>query len=394
MVQVKSDLAEHFELHDDVVMPNYRAMDEIPENVAPPPYAEIIWADDLAIAVAHKDPEVVIERIKLATQKVFNRCCRLSLIPNLAKGKTEIILRLKGKNSRQLRAHYFNQEEPHVIIDDVDEDFKKVRLASRYKHLGTQIHTKGGLIYEIKARLGAALGVYRQHRRQVFQNKKIDLEKRKMLLRTLVLSIVRYNTGTWSELTKGEFRYFKSRLYRMYRGIARGEVGEEEQRRWNDERLLAYLELPCAQTLLHEARLSYMISALRSGPQVLWRLAASEQYWLRGVREAVVWAHTNPDMEECAKNQPQTIQEVDTTSSGPCMCPTKVAYRMEEWHHGFVSQCIDFGLEMEFPWPQPKGLDEGKREACLPCGRVFASRAAWPCTASRNTEESMTNVSC
>lgn len=391
MVEVKSDLAEHFEMHDDVWVPNYRAMDEIPENVAPPPYVEIIWADDLAIAVAHKDPEVVIERIKLATQKVFNRCCRLSLIPNLAKGKTEIILRLKGKNSRQLRAHYFNQEEPHVIIDDVDEDFKKVRLASRYKHLGTQIHTKGGLIYEIKARLGAALGVYRQHRRQVFQNKKIDLEKRKMLLRTLVLSIVRYNTGTWSELTKGEFRYFKSRLYRMYRGIARGEVGEEEQRRWNDERLLAYLELPCAQTLLHEARLSYMISALRSGPQVLWRLAASEQYWLRGVREAVVWAHTqlcgigpdrfgnfwNPDMEECAKNNPKRFKKWIRQAVAHACAQQKLRTEWEEWHHGFVSQCIDFGLEMEFPWPQPKAIDEDKREACLPCGRVFASRAAW-----------------
>ena len=131
------------------------------------------------VIVVHKDPGEVMRRIKLVTQKVFTRCCQHALIPNLSKGKTEILLRLRGKNSCQLRTDYFNHETPTITIEEVDEDLCKVRLAAHYKHLGTQIHIKGGLMHEIKARTGAPMSIYRKHRRQVFQNRRIDLEKPK-----------------------------------------------------------------------------------------------------------------------------------------------------------------------------------------------------------------------
>ena len=50
-----------------------------------------------------------------------------------------------------------------------------------------------------------------------------------MLLKTLVLSVVKFNVGTWPTLSEGEFAYFRTRIYKMYRGIARSEVGEEMQ---------------------------------------------------------------------------------------------------------------------------------------------------------------------
>ena len=176
---------------------------------------------------------------------------------------------------------------------------------------------------EIKARTGAAMSIYRKHRRQVFQNRRIDLEKRKMLLKTLVLSVVKFNVGTWPTLSEGEFAYFRTRIYKLYRGIVRSEVGEETQRGWNDDRVLAFLNMPNAQCLLHEARLSYMVSVLNTGPSILRRLAAGEQRWLMAVRNAGDWLYYqlrglgpdkfgnlwNPDLEQCAKENPKQFKK-------------------------------------------------------------------------------------
>lgn len=155
--KVKQDVVEHFEVDDDAVPQDYRFFYDNPESQRPPPMLDIIWADDLVVIVVHKDPGEVMRRIKLVTQKVFTHCCQHALIPNLSKGKTEILLRLRGKNSCQLRTDYFNHETPTITIEEVDEDLCKVRLAAHYKHLGTQIHIKGGLMHEIKARTGAAM---------------------------------------------------------------------------------------------------------------------------------------------------------------------------------------------------------------------------------------------
>ena len=390
MAKVKKDVMEHFEVDDAEISHDYKYFYDDPDGQQPPPMLNIIWADDLAVIVVHKDPSEVIRRIKTVTQRVFVRCSQHALIPNLSKGKTEILLRLRGKRSCQLRADYFNHELPSLEIEDVDEELCQVRLAAQYKHLGTLIHIKGGMMHEIKARTGAAMSIYRKHRRQIFQNGKIDLEKRKMLLKTLILSIVKFNTGTWPMLSDSEFGYFRSKIYKMYRGIARSVVGEEEQRSWNDDRMLAFMILPSAQCLLHEARLSYMVSVLSTGPEILKRLAAGEKHWLQAVRNAGDWLHRqlrglgpdkygnlwDPDLESCAKENPKQFKKwVRMAVQNECG-QTRPQTEWREWHHQFLQQCIDFGLELDFPWPEG-GDHKNKAEPCLPCGKLFKNKAAW-----------------
>lgn len=69
----------------------------------------------------------------------------------------------------------------------------------------------------------------------------------------------------------------------LYRVLARADVPEQQLRYWSDARVLAYLEVSSPQDILHEARLSYFASMIRSGPDELY--GASAKPIQHGIRE-------------------------------------------------------------------------------------------------------------
>ena len=104
----------------------------------PPWLLEVIWADDLALAYRCEHAgslEVALQRI---TSIVFQECSRHGLVPNLKKGKTEVLAIPKGPGCRAVRASLFNVAEPKLMVPGVPEELAEVRLVSGYKHLGTR----------------------------------------------------------------------------------------------------------------------------------------------------------------------------------------------------------------------------------------------------------------
>ena len=168
-------------------------------------------------------------------------------------------------------------------------DSNRVRLTAQYRHLGNQIHLSEKLIYEVKARMGQAMQVYRRHRRHVFQNRLLQKHKRVHLFQTLVLSVLQYNIGAWYDLSVAEMRFFRSKLYAMYRGLCRAEVREDTLRYWNDSKILAYIGLPDADTLIHGARLRYAMTLGRTAPEELWALLSVEYRWLSALGASIDW---------------------------------------------------------------------------------------------------------
>lgn len=69
----------------------------------------------------------------------------------------------------------------------------------------------------------------------------------------------------------------------VYRGLLRADIQEERLRLWNNELVLVESAT--------KARLSFVISVLKSGPKLLWTLAAAEQGWVASVRESKAWLH-------------------------------------------------------------------------------------------------------
>lgn len=235
----------------------------------PPWLLEVIWADDLALALRCSHAGSLPGALQQITSIVFQECSRHGLVPNLKKGKTEILAIPKGPGCRSVRAELFKVQEPKIVIPDVSEELAEVRLVSCYKHLGARIHIGLRHMQEIKCRMGHAWSVFKKYRRQLFQNRRLQLHRRRFLFRSMVMSVFMYNVGTWGSLLKSEFRYFEKRLHSLYRGLARGDIPEVVLRLWSNERVRAFVQLPSAQEILHGARLRYSVSLYSSGPRTL-----------------------------------------------------------------------------------------------------------------------------
>ena len=363
-----------------------------------PRLLQAVWAGDLAVCYRRRGALGLAEEMALITSVIFGECIRHGLLPNLKKGKSEIILFFKGEGSRQAKAQYFNKEDPKLYIPNVPEDFQWVCLVHTYRHLGSRVHISLKLLPEIKARCGQAWQVYRKHRKQIFQNSRISLRKRLFLFGSMVMSILEYNVGTWGRLSAGEWTYFRKRLMSLYRGLTRATVPEEQLRLWSHDRVLAFLRMPSPECVVHAARLRYMMSLWRSAPSTLLHLVGAEGKWLAELQESQLWmaeelrgygpdAHGHP-WTPAWEQWKQTggggmkgwIRKAKTCAI--LRHARKIGWR--EFHFDFINEIIDLGWQHDFPWPAGSDFAEGKElDACLACGLVFKSRTAWSVHAFR-----------
>lgn len=214
---VMSNLKEALGVEDTPRHQAFDAMTGPPEECEPPRLLEVVWADDLAIAYRSADASRIENDMQVIVGEIFRECFKHGMVPNLKKGKTEILIVPQGPGSKRVRMDLFGTGEPSITVEDVPEDFQRVRIISQYRHLGTRVHVGTKLMAEIKASMGQAWTAYRKMRRQIFQNRLLGLSKRITLFRSLIMPTFEYDLGTWGPLQQGEFKYFSKRLYSFYK---------------------------------------------------------------------------------------------------------------------------------------------------------------------------------
>ena len=400
MQKVQRSLQEVFQWPDPPVC--------APVNIEHPPeqqpelprYVEVVWADDLAFAVEEGKAEQVVDTMRIVTSHIFQQCLRHGMRPNMSKGKTEIMFRIQGLGSRQLRRDLYNTEAPFLQIEGVPEHYSKVRLTGSYRHLGHQLLVGDSIFAEIKSRTGQASSIYRKYKRLVFQNPRLPLSKRKYLFQALVLSVLRFNLGTWPRLSDKQFHYFQTKVMAMYRGLIRPIIAEPVLRFWNHARILEFLELPSAEIILHDARLRYSLSLLKSGPSMLWHLLAVEGEWLSLLQDSLTWMtgqlkgygpdRTGRDFQQdwhtLFKQQPNSSKAWLGKACRHAILQFGIRTQWTEWHHEFLLSCQEAGLQIDFPWTAFGNTEvpaHGSLEACLRCRQLFRGKAPWSVHAFR-----------
>ena len=389
---------ELLDIQDAEFGPRYDLSRPPPSDRKLPRVLQIIWADDLAIAYRHRDAQQLMEDLPRIVSIVLQENLKHALIPNTKPGKTEVQLILKGQHSKRVKAEVFNTETPVLEISDVPDELGSIRIVPTYRHLGTRVDVTVRHRVDLRARLGQAHAVYRKYRRVVFQNRQLSRSKRLFLFNSLVMSVLSYNIGTWGRLLASELKYFKSKLYALYRGLVRCEVHEMELRTWSNDRILAFLRVPPAEVLLSAARLRYSTTLYSSAPDALWHLLAAEKTWLDQLRLDHEWFldelrgyGPGPTGHPWAPDLHQWCQE-GVKSLKPWIGRVVEHHVLQhakrtdwrEWHFIFLQECIKAGLDMAMPQAAQEALDvNGSLEACLGCHRVFKSRAAWSVHAFR-----------
>ena len=387
------------ELTDDL-----RSLYLQPVDIGDTPHlCDVTWADDLAIFLQHPRAEDLVARTKLTTGLLFDLCWRKGLLPNLKKGKTEAIVKLKGPNSKPLRRELYGMPEPFLSIPSTLRDDVRLRLVHKYRHLGHQIPFTFKQDDEVRSRVALARAAYAKHRRTVFQNRDISLKTRARLLHSLVISILSYNQGTWLLLSSKSWQHFSGAILGFYRGLIRGEIGRDTLLTWSDSRVLAFVGLPGPQDLLHLARLRYAGSLWRSAPLEVWWATHFSGKWFAALDNAIGWLNENTkglDVAAGAQWRKEHWHEIIANAKQWKMFLRKAMQHSVEthatldhlhrWHYEFLERSIELGLTTEAEGILRRGLaadaprpDEVHPHACIQCQETFTTFAAWSVHANR-----------
>ena len=108
-----------------------------------PSLIDVTWADDLVLLQAHEDCRALIRRTTLVGGLLSDLRSWRGLHLNYKAGKTECLLRLKGKGTRALRLEPFNTDSPCLRLPSTLHEDLFVRIVANYKHLASNTNHNG-----------------------------------------------------------------------------------------------------------------------------------------------------------------------------------------------------------------------------------------------------------
>ena len=245
-----------------------------------------IWADDVAVALMHRDVDKLVLMVKDVATHVFELLSLAGMQPNLKPTKTEVLLALRGKGAHnQLRK--LMQDGCALHLNSLF-DFPPLRVVGTYKHLGTCMTTGATLNLEIRTKIAMAHSIITKYRTQIFGCRKLLLQKKIQLFRSLVMSVVLHNAGAWHLLTVRESQKYEKGVYGLYSRIARLHWKQPDAH-WDRMDLCVVLGADQPQYVLRSTRLRYLQHLVRTGQPQLWALLQQDPDWWQMIYDDLDW---------------------------------------------------------------------------------------------------------
>lgn len=110
------------------------------------------WCDDLCICISAMTSAELERKSGVICGVLLDTCIGFGMLPNLAKGKTEIMLCFRGCGSRGLRVKYYSPEQGGQMLVCGEYGQHRINVVGEYKHLGGVLHHGGKLNKEIRKR--------------------------------------------------------------------------------------------------------------------------------------------------------------------------------------------------------------------------------------------------
>ena len=257
------------------------------QDVAEPPQTLLgpCWMDDLAIPLTAGTNQELLSNLCFATSSILDNLRAHAMTPNLAKGKTEILFKPRGAQTKTFRKQLFGPQASGYISAIGEYDTYKVNLVNAYVHLGGLTHASGDLRREIRRRIAIAHQSFNKHRKLIYQNDKLLMSRRVEIFSSLILSRLLFGAETWYIHDVKTKEHLHCAIIKLLKRLLRCAADEHI----TDEEVLHKVAMPTPATLLRVKRLSYVSALLNNGPSAHWGLLNQDQEWLDLVRDDLQW---------------------------------------------------------------------------------------------------------
>ena len=341
-----------------------------------------IWADDIALAAMHSSAEQLWADIPRISAMVLHRLSSAGLRPNMKRGKTELLLDVRGQHSLNIKRAIEMHENQIILQTPLVEE--PLQITQRYKHLGTVIALNGNIAPDLRQKFAAAHDTISKYKAQLFCNRGLPVHKKVQLLDSLVLSVITFNSATWQPCNKRQRAHVVAGFHKIYKRVATMHFGKIAVD-WSAAKLKAMLQVPDGQDILRVSRLRYLGQLIRTGQNHTWALIQQEQSWYAQIQDDLLWlrsfsgdpsvpdgqAETWDELHRWTMHEPRSWKSIIKRASKRA---TAYATRQHEWRewHAWI-----------FRYLQENGAIQtaqlGERTAqhfCLLCKKKFGGKAA------------------
>ena len=259
------------------------------------------WMDDLALCVDAGSPSELEHRIGQSTSYLLELCDKHMMTPNLAKGKTEMLMVFRGHGSRSLKTKHYGMSAPGTFPIACERGMRSIQIVKSYKHLGGWLHHKPDQRTEMKQKGALAHETFSRHRKVLFANKHIELRKRAELFTTLVLTKMLYGADSWTLHTQNDKARLHAIVIRLYKRL----IKWSPDMCMSDEAIIVAAGLPSPTELLRRARLRYLLVLINCGMSHIWSLLKEDVEWCRLLEDDLVWMWKQLQWSSCLKDPRQ-----------------------------------------------------------------------------------------
>ena len=351
----------------------------------------VTWVDDVAIGLMSSADKLCHNTIAAfhVIQQVFTE---YGMTMSLGVGKSATILRFAGKGAVRARQACESTYAQHLPVLCEYGPIIQVPIVSHYKHLGGFLQRNGALLAEIKIRGAQALQRIAPLR-SMLKDERLDIEQRRLLVKSIAMPIITLHCGAWSNLGKGDFQAWSGALFRLYSILqTRQDPGVHKAITFYQAANSAQCPMPVE--LLHINKLRLLFQIMEHGDEAMfsavvwnWKIA-QEDSWLAGAFRSLRW------MEEqcgssCAVEHCWGLHDIHAWGAiKPMVRSLKKNFKNAEKAHLLrvrnmsELQTVDKfqkDLLVEMGWTSPHMEDEvdplDKTFTCTTCSKAFTTAA-------------------
>eukprot|EP00435_Cladocopium_sp_Y103_P064502 s2_g26.t1 len=333
------------------------------------------WCDDLCVCISGTSMSDLRSRTATATSLLLDACLKHGMLPNLQRGKTEIMFSVKGKGSRLFKEQHFGPSASPTMPVVGEHSTFEVHLVGHYVHLGCVLHHAGDLKMEVRRRLAVAHQTFSKHRKLLFQNPALGLHKRAQIFQSMIGSRLLYGAESWVLGDQRTKDFVHASILRLYRRLLR----IPHDAHWSDDAILDMLRLPSPSELLRVARLRYLGSLFACQQTASWGILNQDSQWLRLVEDDLLWMY---DQLHHSSDLPLPTQNLEAwthliiwhrpywkrlikRASFHAILQRSRQFRLLQFHHQVFSFVQDCGQHL--PNPAMDSISPADFFGCMSC---------------------------
>ena len=185
-------------------------------GIATPP---VTWVDDLAVPLASERPDDLLPLVQEVTTAMHALFRRYGLTLNMQRGKTEVVMMYRGRDSNRFRTLLFDTSTTPTIVTSTPSHVVSIRVVPSYRHLGARYTMDLDINEEIESRISMAKQAFEELRKAIFGNRAMSSDARTKLYDSLVLSRLLYGCSTWSDVPAPHLKRIETMIMQHHRRI-------------------------------------------------------------------------------------------------------------------------------------------------------------------------------